>query len=42
MRNSYKSCRCCGRKILLMCEVDFCSQLCREGRCKHDPGLARG
>lgn len=28
-------CACCGEKVRLMCETDYCGQRCREGECGH-------
>lgn len=28
-------CHCCGKECRMMCDPDFCSARCREGKCLH-------
>lgn len=30
-----RNCRCCGKRVLIMCETDFCGERCRSGKCGH-------
>jgi hypothetical protein len=30
-----RRCRCCGRKIKIMCQVTYCGGLCESGKCQH-------
>ncbi len=30
-----RHCLCCGAEVKIMCEQDYCSSRCREGKCDH-------
>lgn len=30
-----RRCLCCGKKVRIMCQTDYCGERCQKGKCDH-------